>query len=102
MAGGSWISIPDLLNAEYDNKKKLADQWALKARQSGVAIEMAVDTNPLSTVEAILQRVRQDSIQVVSLTAQSGPVTALLAGSVTRQLIRASHVPVWVWPKQTI
>jgi len=67
-----------------------------EARKKGVSTNVIIASDFQSTAAHIFKVVKSKRIDVVVLSAKTGPMAALMGGSVTREVIRASSVPVLV------
>lgn len=64
--------------------------------QSRVAGSVAIDAHWAPIAETIAARAKRVRADVVAVRAKSGPLTSFMGGSVTRQVLRGSAVPVLV------
>jgi len=76
-------------------RKKLAAIEAQLA-QSRVAGSVAIDAAWAPIAETIAARAKRVRADVVAVRAKSGPLASFMGGSVTRQVLRGSAVPVLV------
>ena len=67
-----------------------------ECRKVGVAAEVMICTELKSTGDLILQNITKKKVNLVVVGAKVGPFAALIGGSVTRQIVRGSQVPVLV------
>jgi nucleotide-binding universal stress UspA family protein len=76
--------------------ERAAKELVEEAKKVGVRVEVEFDKSRSGSVsDAILKRSKRLG-SMVAMVAQSGAVSAILLGSTTRQVIRASEQPVWV------
>ena len=76
-------------------RKKL-DRIEEKVKMSGVMGSVELDARWSPVAERILKRATAVSADFVLVVAKSGKLASLLGGSVTRQILRTSPVPVLV------
>ena len=67
-----------------------------ECQKVGVAAEVMICTELKSTGDLILQNITKKKVNLVVVGAKVGPFAALIGGSVTRQIVRGSQVPVLV------
>lgn len=67
-----------------------------ECHSANVSVEVLICTEIKSTGDLILENITKKNIHLVVVGAKVGPVAALIGGSVTRQIVRGSLVPVLV------
>jgi len=67
-----------------------------ECRRAGISSEVIVASDFKATADLIFTNVKKKKIDLVAVSARVGPVAALMGGSVTRQVVRGSKVPVLV------
>jgi nucleotide-binding universal stress UspA family protein len=94
-AGNKWV-IKD---------RKMVDQrvaWihrAAKAQKVSVRVEL--DQGKEQIVDSVLQFAKAQKVMLIMLAAKMGRLGSLFGGSVTRQLVRKSPVPMYVIKSKT-
>lgn len=74
-----------------------AKQWAKRAERSGVRATVHVDGQGTPPLDSILKASKTLGPKaIIAITSQSGPVGAVVLGSLTRQLLRSATCPVLV------
>lgn len=87
---------PEAFDEEVLKRKGEAQRWADFALAEGVFAEAVVDGRLNGTpAESILRFAKKNS-GLIAMAAHSGPVATVLLGSTTRQVVRASSLPVWI------
>ncbi len=86
----------DFVAEDIVKKRAQADKWCQLAKQRGVNAELALDTKPGDPVPAILASAKKQRCSIIGLASESGSISGLLLGSISRQLLRKSPIPVWV------
>jgi nucleotide-binding universal stress UspA family protein len=86
----------DFLLEDLATKRVTAERWVTLAAQSGVKVETAIDPKPGYAVEAILGAVKKQKCDWIAMASESGALAATVLGSISRQVVRHSSVPVWV------
>jgi nucleotide-binding universal stress UspA family protein len=67
-----------------------------KMKKKNVKGSVSLETNWDPIADLIIKRAKKVSADMVMVTAKAGRLAAVVGGSVTRQMLRASHVPVLV------
>lgn len=95
---GNSLVYSDYLKENIAERNKHIQEMAEQARGLGIKTEIIIDQNPktLSTPTAILKAAKKVKASLIAIGAKTGPVQTALLGSVTRQVLRESHVPLWV------
>jgi nucleotide-binding universal stress UspA family protein len=86
----------DFLAEDIAKKRELAEKWYQLAKQTGVTVEIVMDEKPGDPVPAILKAAKKQRCSVVALASESGSFSGFVLGSISRQLLRRSTIPVWV------
>jgi nucleotide-binding universal stress UspA family protein len=66
------------------------------ARDAGVKASFRVDESSARPADVILKTAREVRADMVALAAQSSRLRARLLGSVSRDVLRAAQIPVWI------
>ena len=93
---GRMLSLEQILEEQFELQSQRAHQWAQWATEQGVPTKVQIDQSYHPVDEVILHSVRQQEVNLVIMEAQSGPMSAALLGSFTRNVIRKSNCPVYV------
>lgn len=96
LLGGGYLSFPDFLAQDEENKRRTAQRYISAAKEHGIEVEIAFDAGRGSTAPAIVERAQKDGSSLIAMAAESSAVSAALVGSVTRQVVRSAPCPVWV------
>lgn len=76
---------------------RLAAPWIEAAGLQGVEVGVTIETRPGYALDAILEKARRHaSTSAIAMASQSGRFTVALAGSLTRQVMRAAPCPVLI------
>lgn len=90
----------DKKNTDLIKHKKNLDQfcdWIQdQARLKKAKVKIVLDSNLTSVSESILKAAKKEKAQIIAVTAKTGNLKAMFTGSTTRQVVRASEVPVLV------
>ena len=93
---GLSLSLADSLKLDADQRRRTAQAWVDQAKAAGVDAKLVVDTKVGTTSDTMLKTAAREKVGLVALAARSGPIAATMLGSVARNVVRRSTVPVWV------
>lgn len=100
LLSGGWVPSGDFSDAQRKRHEKEMEKWTQIGKEAGVTVESIHDHEANSVLEAILKQTEgaanANNDTLVAMAAHSGRVAAALIGSVTRQVVRAAHCPVWI------
>ncbi len=97
LLAGSWVPVPMYIKEEKLKQEPKMALLTAEAKAAGLSCDSLVDHECNGIVESILNQVKSKKITFIALEAQSGKISSLLLGSITRKLVRESPVPVWVF-----
>jgi nucleotide-binding universal stress UspA family protein len=86
----------DFLEDEAKARKAAADAWVDWAKDRGCQISLEMDSIPGNVANAITQYAFKNGIDLISMAGQSGPVSSVLLGSVSREVVRTAPCAVWI------
>lgn len=92
------VQYKKALDKDILNRKIQMEDLAGRARAKGIKVHVALDTRPNfdPIPKAIQKAAKKAKSSMIAISSHSGFLEANLLGSVARQLIRNSKVPVWV------
>lgn len=93
---GNMLSLDQIVELQIENRRAKADGWVQWARSEGVTAHSIVDSSFKGVDELILTAINQNNADIVVMEAQSGPMSAALLGSYTRNVVRKAVCPVYV------
>ena len=96
MLGGGWASVEPLIAAEKDRVSEVSRDWLKVAQAKGLSIRFVEDNSNRSTSDSILAAAKKHKAQLISVASQSSSVQSTLLGSVTRELIRTTDLPLMI------
>lgn len=103
--GNAWVPIMDLNGGWFDEtlaeQSEFAAEWSRHAEEYGVKVTFAGQNSREPTAQAIVEYVRglDPTTSLIAMVSQTGPIAGAILGSVTRDVIRSSPVPVYVAPR---
>lgn len=96
LLGGSWIPVSTYFSDEGERSRRRAEAWADWAKNQGVSVDVTIYSQGGSVAEAVLETAAKKRVGMIALEAQTGPVASVLIGSVTRQILRLSSIPILI------
>lgn len=84
------------LETDRANKKQTAGQWVENAAKVGVKAKFILDEKPSFVADGIVKEAKKSKADIIAIVSTSGMLASYLLGSVARQVVRTSPVPVWV------
>jgi nucleotide-binding universal stress UspA family protein len=96
LLGGSWVPVQAYFSAEAERVERRAASWCHWSRRQGVETEYLIDNAGNFITQAVLRAAKNLRCGIIALEARSGRLAAALVGSVTREVIRQSSLPVWI------
>jgi nucleotide-binding universal stress UspA family protein len=97
LLGGGWVDLPEYMNEIEQLNRKRADQWCAQAKNQGVEVKVVFMPSGGNVPESIVKYAQNHAIDLIAIGAESGPVASTLMGSISRQVVRNSHCPIWVY-----
>lgn len=81
----------------YRKKVDTMKAWVEgQGKKAGVPTQVFIASEFQATADLILRQAKKSKADLIAVTAKTGPIAALMGGSVTRQVLRSSPAPVWV------
>ncbi len=96
LLGGGWVPMHQFFAEDAEFRRTRLKEWAEWATSKGVKCEWSLEETPGSISEAICNFAEIKKASLISMAAQSGPVASALIGSIVRQVVRQSPVPVLI------
>jgi nucleotide-binding universal stress UspA family protein len=96
MLGGTWVPVQTFFSDDLDRHRSRTEAWARWARHQGVEVETEVDTFGGSISESILLVAGRHGADLIAMETHTGAIASVLVGSITKQVLRLSNLPVLV------
>ncbi len=96
LLGGAWIPTREFVSKETERRRAHAEAWRRWAEEQGVKTDVIVDIISENIADAIILLADEKKAGFIAMEAQTGPIASVLIGSITRQVVRHAHCPVWV------
>ncbi len=94
--GGGWVSVQSYIEMETKERQEQQERLCAQLHRKGVRANCQVESSPLSLVETINNAAKNNGADLIAVLTQSGPVGAVILGSVARGLVRSAPVPVMI------
>lgn len=95
--GGGWVSVQSYLDEDTKDKEQTLRDLVRKLEAKGVKAKWTIDTSSPSPIQGVVDYAQKSGADLIAVLTQSGKLTAAVLGSVARQLIRTSAVPVIIF-----
>lgn len=93
---GQMLSLEQIVELTIESQSHRAQHWVSWAEKEGVTAQFIIDSSFKAVDELILETVEKADIDMIVMEAQSGPLSAALLGSYTRNVVRKANCPVYV------
>jgi nucleotide-binding universal stress UspA family protein len=77
-------------------RETTAREWAQELKDMGIKTEIVINKKGAFIADAILSTAKKRNTPLLAMVSKAGPVTSVLLGSVTRQVLRHASCPVWI------
>lgn len=85
----------DYMDKDLENREEHLKGWIRAANQKFVKAELIFDREPSFVTQGVMEAVKKTGAQLIALCSHTGPVSAIMLGSVSRQILREAQCPVW-------
>lgn len=96
---GRMLSLDQILEEQVEAQSRRAQLWVDGAARHGVVVTHVIDSSFKPVDELIFDAAEDNDCDLIVMEAQSGPMSAALLGSYTRNVVRKAHCPVYVIPR---
>ncbi len=86
----------EYLQEDVQRRREIAKDLAVQAKRKGIRCEIIIDESDGVAEEAILAKAKKLKVDMIVMASQTDGLGAFLVGSITRQVARHAHCPVWV------
>lgn len=93
---GRMLTLDQIVEYQIAHQTARAQHWVEWAQKEGVTAHSVIDSTFKGVDELILGAADAQHADLIIMEAQSGPMSAALLGSYTRNVVRKSHCPVYV------
>lgn len=93
---GQMLSLEQIIEHKLEAMNKKAQHWSDWAFREGVHSQFHIDTTYKGIDEIVIDAAEEFECQLIVMEAQSGPISAALLGSSTRNVTRKAPCPVYV------
>ena len=96
LLGGAWIPVHHYFSEDAEQRRRLIEEWAERARAQGVETETRISEQNEGVADALISYSEEIGAGMIAMAAQSGAVRTTLVGSISRNVVRHSRCPVWI------
>jgi nucleotide-binding universal stress UspA family protein len=93
---GKMLTLDQIIEHQIEHQAQRAQHWVQWAQKEGVLAEFQIDSSFKGIDDLILNTVHQHDVDLIVMEAQSGPMSAAILGSYTRNVVRRAECPVYV------
>lgn len=93
---GRMLTLEQIIENQIEHQSHRAQLWVSWAQKEGVTAHFFIDNSFKPVDELVLDMVQRQEVDLIIMEAQSGPMSAALLGSFTRNVVRRSPCPVYV------
>lgn len=93
---GRMLTLDQIIEHQIETQTHHAQHWVTWAQNEGVEATFFIDNTFRAIDDLILDTIEKHQIDLVTMEAQSGPLSAALLGSYTRNVVRKAPCPVYV------
>ncbi|MBT4760442.1 MAG: universal stress protein [Bdellovibrionaceae bacterium] len=97
MLGGGPISLNQYYEDQSLNKEKQAAHWQDSAKSLDIKTEVILDDSAHPMAESIVNTAKENNCDLIYMPSFSSTMDTVLVGSIAREVIRQSPLPVIVW-----
>ncbi|XGC79466.1 universal stress protein [Bdellovibrio bacteriovorus] len=93
---GKMMSLEQIIELQVESQGHRAQLWVDWAAKEGVIASYNIDSTFKAVDDLVLEALEKHQCDLIVMEAQSGPMSAALLGSYTRNVVRRSPCPVYV------
>lgn len=93
---GRMLTLEQIVEHQIESQAHKAQLWIDWAAKEGIAAHYFIDNSFKAVDELIIESIEKHSADLIIMEAQSGPLSAAILGSYTRNVVRKSPCPVIV------
>lgn len=93
---GQMLTLDQIVEHQIENQSHRAQQWIDWAKKEDVSASYFIDSSFKGVDDLVLEAIAQHEADLVVMEAQSGPMSAALLGSFTRNVVRKAPCPVYI------
>lgn len=94
--GGGWVSIEHLLKDIAGQRTKDSEKWLLEAKKHGLEARAVIDEKPGVLVEDLLKAAEESKADLIVMPSFVSKLETVLVGSLAREVVRNTTLPVLV------
>ncbi len=95
-AFGTYGVYHDFFKQNLEVARKEGKRWLERMKAKNIPARLMIDQSPRGTVAQSILRAARKTCGIIAITGQSGAISSLILGSISRQILRESPIPVWI------
>ncbi len=96
LLGGVWVPVERHGREVKKKIKEASAEWLKRCQADGVKADVRIVDARASVAQEVLREAKTNPPLFIAMVTKSGPLSTFFIGSITREVLRASLVPVWV------
>lgn len=96
---GRMLTLEQIVEHQIESQARKAQLWVDWAQKEGVTAHFFIDSTFKSVDDIVLNSITTHDVDLIAMEAQSGPLSAAMLGSYTRNVARRAPCPVYVLPR---
>ena len=96
LLGGTWLPLYPYLGHERNQVLRRASVWKRWAKAKNIPVDFIIQARGEPIATSILQFAHEKKPELLIIESQSGPLSSVVVGSITREVIRHAPCAVWV------
>ncbi len=85
-----------LLDEQWRKTQQVSAEWKAELEGRGIACEVVIEKREPYITQGVLAAAKKKKATAIAMASTSGRVETVMLGSVTRQILRESPLPVWI------
>jgi nucleotide-binding universal stress UspA family protein len=96
---GKLMTVEEISQARANRASLTAGRWGEIAKKQRVKYNYLIDESLRGLEDSLVNAIRIHGVDLITMEAQSGPMSGSILGSTTRKVVRSSSCPVYVIPR---
>jgi len=95
-AFGTYGVFQDFFSERLGIARKEGKAWLARLKERGISARLIIDQKSRGSVAEAITQTAKKMGGLIAIAGQGGAVSSVLLGSITRQVLRESLIPVWI------
>jgi nucleotide-binding universal stress UspA family protein len=97
LLGGGWVDLPEYMTQVEETQRKVAKRWQSEAMTQNIEVNVVFIPSGGRVSDSIVEASKTLEVGLITMAAESSPLASALIGSISRQVVRNAHCPVWLF-----